>query len=201
MTDQEVSTNAEAEEETFYGLSCDPDILEKLLLAIIRANTDDKSEESDAIRLNKAMHSLVGKSASKYAVTNDADYKALRYMGELLHRDECNRDMHKIKHYNSPNPPDVPKVRTPHALAFVAAKQFAPHAYDEEDIIRMANRLREKFNGTYYKKSKSRPKINSAMTFKYMAVEHDGAVESVEFQALEKICAVLAKHGVKTKLK
>ncbi|MGC3938750.1 hypothetical protein ACOTTU_13175 [Roseobacter sp. EG26] len=198
MPKNENNDESENDGEQFYGISGDPDILEKLLRAIVKANTF--GEESETTRVNKAMHALVGKGVSKYAVTSDSDFESLRYMGALQHRDECFRDMHRITHYKNPDPPEAPKVRKPHALAYEAAKNFAPSTYDEDDIIRTANRLREKFNGTYHKGSMNRPKINSSMTYKYMAVEHDDVVDSQEAQSLESICAELAKHGIKTKL-
>lgn len=173
--------------------------LEQLLLAIIRAHPSADGR-TDAQRLSTAMKSLVGQRASPNPLPGDRDDRALLFMGRERHCDEANRDLYYITRKLKPSKAasEPPKVRSDKALAELAADHYFNFPNDEARYA-VVNRLREKFSGSYMRKQGKGQNVDFVATYKYRAVEHDYIQESLEAEALARVCQELQEWGVPTK--
>jgi len=173
--------------------------LEKLLLAIVRAHPSADGK-TDTQRLNTAMKALVGHKASPNPAPGDRDDRALLFMGRERHCDEANRDLYYITRQLKPSKAasEPPKVRSDKALAELAADHYFDFP-NEEARYAVVNRLREKFSGSYMRKQGKGESVDFVATYKYRAVEHDYIQESLEAEALARVCAELQEWGVATK--
>ncbi len=182
-----------------FGMAFGASLLEQLLLAIVRAHPSADGK-TDAQRLNTAMKALVGCKASPNPIPGDRDDRALLFMARERHCDEANRDLYYITRQLKPSKAasEPPKVRSDKALAELAAD----HHFDfpnEEARYAVVNRLREKFSGSYMRKQGKGEDVNFVATYKYRAVEHDYIQESLEAEALARLCQELQEWGVPTK--
>jgi len=191
--------NVETEDLTSIGVKTGLPFLEKLLLAIINAH--DVGTKTKRQRLNAAMIALAGEKASKNPLPDDLDQKALEFMGREHHRDKVFHTDHRIKHYRDTASPPPPEIRSDRSLAIAAVEQFYSARFSEEEKHTTMNRLREKFGGTYQRKSGTGKGVNFRRTHEYLAVEHGYEAESMEAQGLEMICDELRNYGVKTVIK
>lgn len=185
-------------DEDYAGLGFGTTVFERLLLAIINGNPTN-SEKTPKQRLNAAIQLLIGQKASTNPMPDSRDDRALVFMGQELHCDKCNHDMHLIKHYRNPSPPPAPKVRSDLALAELAAERFFEHP-NQQARHSTVNRLREQFSGTYQRKLGHSQNINYRATYEFRAAEHDYIEETLEADGLKRLCHELAEWGIKTKL-
>lgn len=185
-------------EDFFLKSPYDRSILEKLALAIIDAHP--KGTDTKQTRLNKAMQALIGENASKLPMPDDLDAKALLVMGQQRHADKSNAKLHEWKHRKEQNPPEPTKLRSVTALARYAVRQCFSDRLSEEEIEVTVSRLRNKFSGSYGGESTKDGHVDRPATHEFLAVERDYVTETLEHQALEKICKVLSMHGIKTDL-
>lgn len=175
--------------DPFSGVAFGMTLLEQLLLAIIAAHPGPA--QTDRQRLNGAMKALTGRIASLNPLPSDRDERALLWMktSELRHR----RLGHEI---------------SDRALAIEAAYKFFPNFEPEQDMSN-ANRLREKFGGTYDKKrAKAAIKRGGTprelpcvpATLAYRVNQHDYVIESLEHKILHRIANELRAAGVAIRL-
>ena len=117
------------------------------------------------------MKSLVGVRASPHTLPDDRDDRALIWMGGERHADKARQDMYAIDRWRKPNEPMVePKrPRSDRALAKEAADRFFD-PQNEGARKAIADRLREKFSGTYMRKQGKDGGINFEETYVYRAV-------------------------------
>lgn len=167
------------------GPAFGPTLLEQLLHGIIVAHPG--SSKTDRERLNAAMKALVGHKSSGNLFANDPDERALLWMKRR--QMELRRDKKKA---------------SDRSLAIKAATKFIPR-FDAELDMSPADRLREKFSGTYDRKKASarRKQTRSSdvpadmpRTLAYRVAHHDSLAESVEAQILSRIANELRKVGV-----
>lgn len=183
-------------EGVFQKGTYDRPFLEKLALAIIDAHPAGK--DTQQTRLNKAMQALTGESATKLPMPNDLDTKALVLMGQEHYADKARVGLHNWKHRKDPNPPDPPKPRSFSALARYAVNRCFSERLSEEEIEVKVSKLRNKFRGSYGGGTTKDGHIDWPATYEFLATQRDYATETLEHQALEEICKLLSKQGIKT---
>lgn len=173
---------------------------ERLLLAIISAHPDQSGKTSRQ-RLDAAMKMLVGERATPNPEPGNRDDRALIWMGSERHIDKANRDMYALNLRLKPDRTATPprKPRSDLALAEEAADLFFGQENPEARHA-IINRLREKFSGSYARKQGKGHGVDFEATYIYRAVEHDYVQESLEAEALKRVCDELAEWGVATKL-
>lgn len=181
------------------GLAFGATMLERLLLAIVKANPTDDGK-TDQQRLNLAMKALVGQKASPNALPGDRDDRALLLMARERHCDKANHDIYlitrKLKPTKAISAP--PKPRSDKALAELAVDHYFGIS-DESARLAVVNRLREKFSGSYQRKQGKGQDVDYPSTYRYRAVEHDYVQETLEAEALTRMCQELHEWGIPTK--
>jgi hypothetical protein len=184
-TDPEESREMDEMPDPLSGPAFGPTLLEQLLFSIITAHPG--SAKTNRERLNAAMKALTGKASSGNPLADDSDDRALLWM--------------KRKQLELRRSGAEPSDRS---LAIKAAEKFTPRFNAELDMS-PADRLREKFSGTYDKKkamAKFRKSGQRTMladvreTLAYRVSHHDYLVESIERQILRRIAAELCAAGV-----
>ncbi len=182
------------------GLAFGPTILERLLLAIIKASPTGDGK-TDQQRLNVAMKALVGHKSSPNPAPGDRDDRALFFMASEYHKDKGNLSIFFITRRLKPNEPMIEpaKLRSDTALAELAADRFF-NIPNEGARLATVNRLREKFSGSYQRKQGKDPRIDYRATYIYRAVEHDYVEDTLEAEGLKRLCDELAEWGVPTEL-
>lgn len=174
-------------------------VFERLLLAIISAHPDHSGKTSKQ-RLDAAMRTLVGERASPHPEPGNRDDRALIWMGSERHIDKANRDMYALNLRFKPDKSATPprKPRSDLALAEQATDLFFGQE-NAEARHAIVNRLREKFSGSYARKQGKGHGVDFEATYIYRAVEHDYVQESLEAEALKRVCDELAEWGIATK--
>jgi len=171
--------------DPLLGTAFGPTLLEQLLHGIIIAHPG--SSQTDRERLNAAMKALLGRKSNANLFANDPDERALLWMKRR--QMELRRDKKKV---------------SDRSLAVDAASKFF-NDFNAEMDMSPANRLREKFSGTYdKKKATARSKLtrnsdgpaDMSRTLAYRVARHDYLAESVEAQILNRIAAELRSAGV-----
>lgn len=151
-------------------------VLERVLLAIIKAHTTPETEGHQSKRLDAAMKALLG----SVTPTERELGRALRFMARERQRDACDVEMAALA---ASCTAIAKSVRTIPQLAESAARQvmgcIAP-----EDIQTTARRLCDLY--------RTRGDVRS--------VERDPIMDALETEAAERLCAELAEWGVSTRL-
>jgi len=181
------------------GLAFGATMLERLLLAIIKANPTHDGK-TDQQRLTAAMKAMVGQKASPNALPGDRDDRALLLMARERHFDKANHDMYLITRTLKPTKEisAPPKVRSGKALAELAVDHYFGIS-DESARLAVVNRLREKFSGSYQRKQGKGQNVKYPSTYLCRAVEHDYVQETLEAEALTRMCQELREWGIPTK--
>jgi hypothetical protein len=171
--------------DPLIGPAFGPTLLEQLLHGIIVVHPGPA--KTDRERLNTAMKALLGRKSSDNLFVNDPDERALLWMKRR--QLELRRNNKKV---------------SDRALAIEAAGKFFA-GFSPELNMSPADRLREKFSGTYDKKAAAarRKRTRDAdmpadmpRTLACRVAHHDFLAESVEAQILNRIANELRKVGV-----
>lgn len=171
-----------------------PTVLEQVLLAIIKAHPPKTGNASNSARIKKAMEALLGKKHVKTPFENDVFDKALRFVAQQRHADEANVNLHKFRTRKEAEPLPAPQIRSYAELAREAANKFMPSKKSQE-IHSNAKRLEEMISGRHQTKGNKHTNIDFKRTYQFRAVQYDYVGETLEAQAVQRICDELAKWG------
>ena len=172
-----------SEENPLGGVAFGATLIEQLLYGIIVAHplstkAGTAASKTDEQRLNAAMKALFDRKRSRNPLPGDIDDKALLWMKEDQKR--AQREGKKV---------------SDRALAIQAAQKFIKGFNAKLDMT-PADRLREKFSGTYDKKQPKGRRIDAPATLSFRVFQHDYVVESLERQILVRIAEELRGAGV-----
>lgn len=175
-----------------------PTVLEQVLFAIVKAHPPRSGGDSDRSRVNKAMGALLGSQQSQTPFDNNRFDKALRHMAKQRHIDEANVSLHQFKTRKEFSPVAPPAIRSYAELAREAASLYLP-SENAEQVYSNAKRLEEMMSGRHQKKGGKHTDIDFERTYHFRAVEHDYVGETLEAEAVARICNELAEFGIATK--
>lgn len=156
------------------GLTYGATVLERVLLAIIRAHTTPATEGRETERFSAAMMALVGPRTSARDGYNDA----LMFMARQRQRDVCDYEMSGLRRGANAG---RSRIRSNMELAKLAAREVL--GCTTSDIRTVASRLCDMF---------SRQGIRT--------VEPDYVQEACETEAVKRLCDELAEWDVPTRL-
>ncbi len=180
------------------SLAFGPTVLEQVLYAIVKAHPTKSGKDSERSRVQKALTALLGSQQLRTPFESDRFDKALRHMAKQRHIDEANVSLHQFRTRNESAPNATPLVRSYAELAREAASLFLP-SESAEEMYSNARRLEEMISGRHQKKGGKYSDVDFEGTYRFRAVEHDYVGETLEAEAVTRICNELAEWGVATK--
>ena len=151
-------------------------VLERVLLAIINANTTPATDGRQLERLDTAINALTGMDWPTSPTSDAVLNEALNFMARERQRNICDRDMDMLRAGGG----KVRPVRSVRELATIAASKFLDCAGMAE-LNEAAERLAALFNG----------RRRESGTLGYDAVR-----EAMETEAVQRLCAELADWDV-----
>lgn len=181
------------------GLAFGPTVLERVLMAIIKAHTPSHIKDSDEARLKVAVAALTGVRQPGTPFKRDRYDKALLFIAKQRHIDECNVNLHAFKTRREDAPPAPPRIRSELELATLAAREILGFN-NETEVYANAKALCEMFSGRHWQKGGKRTDVDFRRTYRFRAVEHDYVQDSLETEAVQRLCDELSKWDVPTRL-
>lgn len=151
-------------------------VLERVLLAIIKAHTTGETEGRQAERLQAAMTALIGPATAR---ERDIE-RALLFMARQRQKDACDLEMDALRSCGDVRPR---AARSVSALATLAT-QTVMGITAADEVQATARVLCDMF--------RRRGKVH--------AVEHDHVWDALEAEAVKRMCADLAEWDVSTRL-